>query len=186
MERKKDYFGIYDWHDLYDNEVRDDVREGLAEDNNLSLNEVPEQWIDDVLRNHLYDEKANLNLPLGGLGTMFAFGTLGLWDGRPIVYKEIGDTNLNEFLAANYGGEEDEFYADKYNVRVRSSHHDGVNCFVLRIVDNDKLPKLKDKLFLGEIKDEKQLFRYTKSIRPLIAKIYGWKQYGMHKHKQRN
>ena len=186
MERKKDYFGIYDWHDLYDNEVRDEVREGLAEGNNLSLNDVPEQWIDDVLTGYLDDEKTNLDLPIEGLGTMFAFGTLGLWDGKHIVYKVIGGTNLNDFLETNYGGEHDEFYADRYNVRVNSSHHDGTNHFVLRIVDNDKLPKLKEKLFLGEIKDEKQLFRYTKSIRPLIAAIYGWKQYGMQKHKQRN
>ena len=175
---KKDYFGIYNSWDCYDENIQKETREMLAECNNIPLEEVPENWVYESISDWLEDEKSNLDKETGGY--ILAFANLGLWDGNHIGYKEIG-TNVNEIFNSTYGGDECEWYADKYNVRCRASHHDGTNSIVFRYVNSEeKLEKLCDDIWNGKIKTEEQLYRRTKSIRPFVANIYGWKQYGHH------
>lgn len=179
MKKDKFYFGIYNSWDMYDDEVRNDIRESLMEDNEFFDDEVPESWIDDVISSYLGDEKMNLDVETGGY--IIAFADVGRWNGRRIGYKEVG-TNVNEILESFYGGDECEWYADKYNIHAIACHHDGRNYITFRYVDSkEQLDKVCDMIYNGKIKTKKQLFRHTKSIRPFAAKVYGWKSYGRQK-----
>ena len=179
MKKDKFYFGIFNSWDVIDDEIRKDVREGLAECNNMELNEVPEEWIDESILESLGDEKMNLDIETGGY--ILAFANVGRWDGHHIGYKEIG-TNVNEILESYYGGDDCEWYADKYNVRAISYDHDGRTYMVFRYVDTEEeMERLCEKIYDGRIKTERELFRSTKSIRPFVARTYGWKEYGWQK-----
>ena len=179
MKKDKFYFGIFNSWDVIDDEIRKDVREGLAECNNLEENEVPEEWIDDSILGCLDDEKMNLDIETGGY--ILAFATLGLWHGKCTGYKEIG-TNVNEIFDSYHGGDDCEWYADKYNVRAIAYHHDGRNYMVFRYVETqEQLEKLCEKIYDGKIRSERDLFRVTKSIRPFVARTYGWEEYGWQK-----
>ena len=181
MNKKDFYFGIYNSWDKYDDELRKEVRKDLADCNNMAEEDVPDNWIDETFDNCWDDETANLDVPLPYNMCIVAFATLGLWNGHPIAYKKVSGNNLNSFLYDYFGGDEIEYYADKYNVRVTAYHHDGRNHVVLRLVDSDKLDQLCEDIYDGKISSEKQLFRRTKSLRPMVADVYGWKQYGWQK-----
>lgn len=174
----KHKFEIFSSWDVIDDEVRKDTREMLAEANGIAENKVPPTWIDDAIMSGLDDEKSNLNIDTGGY--ILAFVNLGLWDGKHIGYKQIG-TNVNDIFNSFYGGDDCEWFADKYNVRAVASHHDGRNSVVFRLVETkEQMNRLCEKIWAGQIKDEQTLFRTTKSIRPFVARTYGWKQFGRH------
>ena len=150
----------------------------LAECNELEENEVPEEWITESILDGLGDEKMNLDIETGGY--ILAFANVGLWYGTRIGYKQIG-TNVKDIFESWYGGDDCEWYADKYNVKAISYNHDGRSYMVFRYVESEeKLEKVCEKIFDGRIKTEKDLYRATKSIRPFVAKTYGWKEYGRH------
>lgn len=178
MKKDKFYFGIFNSWDILEDEVFNDIRDGIAECNNLESNEVPDEWVYDSFWEYLNDEKSNLNIETGGY--ILAFASLGLWDGKHIGYKEIG-TNVKEIF--DFDGYDDyEWYADKYNVRATLYHHDGRNHVIFRYVESqEKLESLCEKIYDGRIKSERELFRSTKSIRPFVAKTYGWKEFGWQK-----
>lgn len=172
----KNYFGIFNSWDCHDEEIQQETREMLAECNDLTEDEVSDDMVTEAIMDCLYDEKANLDIEVNGY--IIAFANIGLWDGKHIGYKEIG-TNVSEILDHFYGGEECEWFADKYNVRARSSHHDGTNSMVFRYVETEeKRDRICDDIYNGCITDEKQFFKRTKSIRPFVAKTYGWTQFG--------
>ena len=179
MKKEKFYFGLFDSWDRIDDEIRKETRENLAECYDISEEDVPESWIDEEIMGWLDDEKVNLDVETGGY--ILAFASLGLWHGRFTGYREVG-TNVKEIFDSWYGGDDCEWYADKYNVRAIAYHHDGRNHMVFRYVENrEQFDKLCEKIYDGKIKSESDLFRATKSIRPFIAKVYGWKQYGWQK-----
>lgn len=175
--KRKDYFGIFNSWDCYDEEIQKETREMLAECNDIPVEEVSDDWVYESISDWLENEKANLDKELDG--TIIAFANVGLWYGRRTGYKVVG-SNLSDILQSFYGGDECEFYADKYNVYARAAHHDGTNFITFRIVDSEKVDKLCDDIYNGKIDSREKLFRKTKSIRPFIAKIYGWKQFGRH------
>jgi hypothetical protein len=178
MKREKYYFGIFNSWDCYDEEIQKETREMLAECNDIPEEEVSVDWVYESISASLEDEKINLDKETDGI--IIAFANVGLWYGTRIGYKVVG-SNVAEILESFYGGEECEFYADKYNVHARASHHDGTNFVTFRIVDCDKLDKLCDDIYSGKIDSQEKLFKRTKSVRPYVAKIYGWKEYGRQK-----
>lgn len=176
----KYYFGIFNSWDRLDDEVRKDVREGLAEANDLAIEDVPEYWVDDDINGWLDDEKDNLNVRLNGY--IVGYATLGLWNGHPTCSTKNLGSNLNGIFGSNFGGDDIEWYCDKYNVRVNAYHHDGTNHILLRYVPTeDAVQRVQDDIASGKIKDEVDFMRKTKSLRPLVAKVYGWKKYGRQK-----
>lgn len=180
QKQDKYYFGIFNSWDRLDDEVRKDVREGLAEANDLAIEDVPEHWVDDDINGWLDDEKENLNVKLNG--HIVGYANLGLWDGRHTCgTKDLG-TYLNDIFGSSYGGDDVEWYCDKYNLRVRAYHHDGTNCVLLRYVPTeDAVERLQADIATGKIKNEIDFMRRTKSLRPLIAQVYGLKRYGRQK-----
>ena len=176
MKKDKFYFGIFNSWDLINPEIRKDVREWLAEDRNLSPDDVKDDWIDESIMEQLECEKTNLDIETGGY--ILAFANVGLWSGRVTGYRKVG-SNVSDVLSHWYGGDDCEWYADRYNVRAIAYHHDGRNYMVFRYVeDEDKLSDLCEKIYDGKIRNEHDLFKVTKSIRPFVSKVYGWKNYG--------
>ena len=180
MKNKKDYFGIFNSWDRFDDEFLCEMREGIAECNDIEPSEITDEWIYEYFWEYLEDEKANLNKETDGC--IIAFADLGFWNGRRIGYKKIGTNVADIFNICANGDYEVEWYADRYNVCLNVAHHDGTHYIVFRYVKSeDKADEICEKIYNGKISTEKQLFKATKSIRPFVANIYGWKKYGWQK-----
>lgn len=144
-------------------------------DNNLVIwsNWNPEMEDDYDLDMALEDERANLNIKLNGMIVVIA--DLGLWDGRRMGYKLISSGNIKDCLYDNC--EYITWYCDRYNFRAVACHHDGINRYLYRVFRDDvsgtQIAKFLHRVARGEAND-RMIRRYTKSIRPEIAKVYGW------------
>ena len=180
MENKKDYFGIFNSWDKFDEELLQEMREDIAECNGIKPSEITDEHLYQYFWGYLGDEKANLNKETGGY--IIAYGNLGRWDGRRIGYKKIGTNVAAIFNICVNGDYEVEWYADRYNIRLNATHHDGTHHIVFRYVKSaDKADEICEKIYDGRISTEEEFFRATKSIRPFVAHIYGWKMYGRQK-----
>lgn len=175
MKRDKNYFDIFNSWDLLDDDVVKDIREGLADCNSMEPDEVPEERISEDFWRSLDDEKRNLDIETGGV--IIALSNLGFWYGRRLGRKTIGTNVNNIFDFHDY--DDYEWYGDKYNIRATLYHHDGRHHVLFRYVDSEEVAeKVCEKIYDGRIKTEKEFMKATKSIRPFIAKTYGWKEFG--------
>lgn len=125
---------------------------------------------------YLYDERANLRECRAPYGIL-AIIDQGLWDGRRTVYRIIpqGDTSAATCLAWIEG----EYYCDNYNLRATVYHHDGRNHITYRAIKFGEGYKLQNKIWdcqaAGKTLSKRDIARYTYSLRPMIAEVYGWK-----------
>lgn len=172
---KKNYFGLFNSRDIDDENVFNDIKESLAEANEIAISKVPDEWVYENFNEYLDDERRNLDIETGGY--IVTYCSLDLWMGNRIAYRKFG-TNIKDifdFCSCDDG----EWYADRYNVRATLLHHDGRNHLVFRYVKTEgELERVCDAIYDGKIKPEKNFFRMTESIRPFIAKTYGWEEYG--------
>ena len=153
----EDYFSELETE--YDEELSEDERwERLYEDNSM--------WLD--------DERCNLNVRLEG--EIVVIADLGLWYGRRGGYKIIESGNVKDCLYddADYV----EWYCDRYDFRCNAHHHDGSNHYLYREIRPDltetQRENFLDRLCHGNVNDRRMIRRYTRSVRPAIAKVYGW------------
>lgn len=154
----KDYFEQWqDWND----------GEELSDD---------EKWkmLYDTVYDYLEDERMNLDIKLED--EIIVIGDIGRWNGRVRGYKLISSGNIKDCLA-------DEcdyctWYCDRYNFRFKGAHHDGNNYYLYRQLRPELTYEQRDN-FLWKLAHEhvsdRTIRRYTKSIRPEIAKVYGWR-----------
>jgi hypothetical protein len=171
---KKDFINIIfrndDYCDYKESDYQNYLRENELTETDLSFDE----WVCDQMDVWLDSEMDNLNIPTN---TIVCIANLGLWNRKEENYRFCGD-NINSIF--NYSmGDFVTFYADKYNVRCTDAHHDGTNYYIYReLKDNvskEMFASAYDKLHEKGIKPtSKWLCRYTKSIRPKVAKVYGW------------
>ena len=127
------------------------------------------EWVDKTLSIYIQDERANLNKEVDGY--IVRLVDVGKWNGR---YNGLGieGTNIRDILYSNFGFA--KWYCDRWNVRAVEVHHDGRNYSLYRVAESKEKAKwLKEMLLQGEM-DEKKFMRHTKSLRPYIAKVYGW------------
>ena len=119
--------------------------------------------------NDLDDERANLNVEVDGY--IVAFVRLGLWYGKVNGAKLVG-TNVNQILSTS--DDYSTWYCDVHNVKCDTIHHDGRNYIIYRVADTkEKAERLVNRIANGEMSEE-QFRRATKSLRPYVAKVYGW------------
>ena len=119
----------------------------------------------------LDDEKMNLDKDVDGY--IIAFATLGLWNGKARA-ASIYQGNINKILRNLDSCDYEEWYCDRYNVRSTHIHHDGRNTILYRMVDTfEKAETIIDQFLFDNLEEEK-IMKKTKSIRPYIAKVYGW------------
>lgn len=127
-------------------------------------------FIYESLDNQLGDERQNLNIPIDGCVLIIA--DLGLWNGRKQGYQ-VRWKNVNAIFGPPYGCT--EWYSDGYNIRAIDVHHDGTNYYEFREIRKDRnIQNLLDAIYNGEEITRKKLNYYTKSLRPYVAKVYGW------------
>ena len=164
---------IWDNFDLNEDDWKDAYQEwlemnGYDEDNApMSLCEYM-YYTNDT---YLEDERANLNKDVDGV--IMCLVDVGTWHGR---YNGLGveGTNIRDILYSNFGFGLSKWYCDRWNVRGVQAHHDGRNYLLYRVVESkEKAEWLKEMLLRGKM-DEKKFMRHTKSLRPYIAKVYGW------------
>ena len=118
---------------------------------------------------YLYDERANLDVEVDGW--IVAFGVLGLWDGNHNAGCTFGNKVKNILKSeCDYL----DWYCDRYNVRCRASHHDGTNYYLYRVAkDREQAKRLVDAIAYEGMTEE-EFRKSTKSLRPYVAKVYGW------------
>lgn len=152
-----------DWEDDYESWLEDGGY--TEEDNPMSLDE----WMYESNSIYLGDERMNLDVKVNGV--IVAYGVLGLWDGKHVGGKVVG-VNVSRILHTECDGA--EWYCDQYNVRFNGVHHDGCNTILYRVAKDMKTAnRLVDKIISGELTEDKFRKR-TKSLRPYVAKVYGW------------
>ena len=131
------------------------------------------EFVHDEMDRWLEDEHWNLNKPCGNI---LAIADLGFWNGRRQGYKVINTNKLNgifDVLGEDYTFF--KFYCDRYDVKATLHHHDGTHYITFReIKPNVNIQRLLDKIYNGEEVSQKEITRYTKSLKPLVSKVYGW------------
>lgn len=117
----------------------------------------------------MQDERDNLNINVNGC--IIAIADLGLWNGRRNAAKIVG-YNVKDILYSNCDFV--TWYCDRYNVCCDGVHHDGTNYITYRVAESrEAAEELIDKIISDKI-GWKQLMRRTRSLRPYVAKVYGW------------
>ena len=132
--------------------------------------EITPEYYDFCCETDIEDERANLDVEVDGY--IVAFASLGLWNGRVNGAKVIG-TNVKDIL---YDSNCDYYtwYCDVHNVRFSGAHHDGRNNYLYRVAkDKETAERLANRIAYHEM-TEKEFRRATKSLRPYVAKVYGW------------
>lgn len=118
------------------------------------------------------DERMNLNKVLDG--RILVIADLGRWNGRFQGYKLIG-RNLQDILSAT-GDDEVHVYSDGKNIRAEGYDHDCHSYYLFREIrdDIDNIDPLLIDIYNGETISNRHLGRYTRSLAPYVASIYGW------------
>lgn len=162
------------WGTLFDVEEWRDGFEEYCEINGLDSDEEDVyEWITMTIGVYLDDEKDNLNKPL--CGDILAIADLGLWNGRYSGYQIIRGANLNNIFNIRGDHEDIEFYCDRYQVKCDMYHHDGTNHITFyEIRQGVNIQPLLDKIYNQEEVSKKEINRYCRSLRPLVASVYGW------------
>lgn len=146
-----------DWKSYLEDNLRSEEEVGLYE------------WVDTTLGYYLEDECANLNKEVDGV--IVAFADFGLWDGRHNGGGIVG-TNVRGILSSEC--DYCKWYCDRYNVRFEGSHHDGTNYYLYRVAKDMESARALIHKIAYEGMSEKEFMRATKSLRPYVAKVYGW------------
>lgn len=102
---------------------------------------------------------------------IIAIADLGLWNGRHMGYKIIGDNVQSCF---NFGRDSDdmEWFLDSHDLRSNQFHHDGTNHIVYRVLrEGRRLNTIKDKIYFGKMTN-RDLHNYTQSIKPFVVRAW--------------
>ena len=117
----------------------------------------------------LEDERMNLDIETDG--EIIAIADTGLWNGRRMGYKEIGNNVKNIF---DISGDYVEWYSDGKNIKCTAHHHDGTNYIEYREIRKGKnIEKLKELIYSEEATPE-IINKFTKSIAKYVNRVYGW------------
>lgn len=163
------------WTSDYDmNEMKNDFNDYCAE-NDLDPAKIDfYDWCSEENHIWLENEMTNLDIPCGKI---IAIADLGFWFGRRSGYKLIEKNNINGIFDCARNGDYGlaEFYCDGRDCRAELVHHDGTHYLLLREVkDGAPLDRLCQALYNDGENREKLIKRYTRSLKPRIAQVYGW------------
>lgn len=180
--RVKEYFGMFNsrlttcdkfidinHRVIWTNNDYEEWEHYAKEYNEYKEDEINYTTYADECEMNLWDERANLDVNVDGC--IVALAELGLWNGKCNGGKVIGN-NVSKIL--NSDCDYVDWYCDKYNVRCTAIHHDGTNHIVYRVAkDEDEAERLVNAVaYEGMTKEE--FMKKTKSLRPYIAKEYGF------------
>lgn len=157
---------IEDWRIGFEETREEDGIEEKYDDEELY------EWMETLNADYLDDERANLNIEVDG--EILIIADLGLWDGRHSAYKIMESKNIKDILYSKC--DLAEWYSDGKDIRFKGIHHDGTNYYLYRVTRNDiDVDEFLDKLYNQESISNEEIEKYTKSLHPYVAKVYGWK-----------
>lgn len=167
--------GTKDKRIIWSSEINlDDWRDDLKEEHpNASEGEL---WdiACDINAEYLNDERMNLGGVVADEGIVI-LASLGLWYGRRQAYREVESGKVSDCLRMYH--KEIEWYCDRYDFCGSECHHDGTNYYTYRAWKPGLSETQKMNFLIKWIKGDttgRDISRYTKSLRPEIAKVYGW------------
>jgi hypothetical protein len=153
---------------IWTNDDYNEWEKAMLADGEEKENITYERYYDDCDIN-LDDERANLDVEVDGY--IVVFGNIGTWRGNVQGAAVIG-TNVRDILHSEC--DYCTWYCDLHNVRFEGAHHDGNNYYLYRVAQSkDAAERLAYKIADGEITEE-QFRKATKSLRPYVAKVYGF------------
>lgn len=154
---------LKDWEDFFNEEYSD------ADENERYelMIETNGEYLDDERLNLC---KIQFNEPI------IIIGSLGLWDGRRMGYKEVPSGRISDCLETD--NDYVEWYVDGHkNFRATSCHHDGTNYYLYRVwkdgISDEQKDNFRDKLYYGKATPN-DISRYTRRVGDYISKVYGW------------
>ena len=152
---------------IWSNNDYDEWAEAMADE--ITDEEITPEYYSFCRSNDLEDERTNLDVEVDGY--IVAFANLGLWNGRVNGAKLVG-YNVKDILYSN-----DDYvtwFCDPYNVRCDTIHHDGRNHILYRVASSkEQAERLVNKIAYEDMSEE-EFRKATKSLRPYVAKVYGW------------
>lgn len=161
---------IWDNYNVDADAWAEDLRQEYPDLSNDELEELV--W--DLNNLYLSDERDNLDLTMPA--EIIVIADLGTWQGRRDGYKIIKSGNIADCLYSR--ADFVTWYCDQYNFRAAEYHHDGTNYLLYRALRPELSEDQKD-YFLYEVyrgrANDRMIRRYTTSLRPHIADVYGWK-----------
>jgi hypothetical protein len=152
---------------IWTNEDCDEWCNAMREE--ITDEEITPEYYYTCRNEEIYDERINLHKDVDGY--IVAFAELGLWNGNTNGAKIVG-TIVSDILYSDC--DYVTWYCDPYNVRCSAAHHDGRNYILYRVADSkEQAERLVNKIAYEGMTEE-QFRRATKSLRPYVAKVYGW------------
>lgn len=125
----------------------------------------------DCAYHNLHDEKMNLDVVLPS--RVIAIADLGLWNGRRPGYRLLTDNLNSMFLIME---DYNEFFSDGNSIYSRNIHHDGTNKIEYRLVrPGVNIDLLTKRIHSGEWVSRDVINRFTVSLHPYVAEVFGWK-----------
>lgn len=126
---------------------------------------------------YLDDERCNLDKEVDGYIIAMAFRSsarYGVWGGHGSKGYKLCGTNVSDILES--ASNDAEWYGDGNNIRGDFSDHDGSDSVIYRVAKSEEdAGRIAEKIWNGEISNEEQFRKTTKSLYPYVAKVYGWK-----------
>lgn len=93
------------------------------------------------------------------------------------VYRFIDSSSVAACLTWIDG----EYFCDSYNFRAAIRHHDGTNYVTYRALKMGVTRRLQDRIWdcqiAGKTLTKSDISKYTTSLQPQIADVYGWPQF---------
>ena len=133
-------------------------------------------WAHERREEYLKDERINLEQPISDnpdACQILMIADLGLWNCRHQGYKLVRAKHISDILSVD--ADFVKWYGDGLDIRCDAYHHDGVNHILYRVVrPGVAIENLTKRIYDGEEIDRKTLNRYTTSLYPQVAKVYGW------------
>ena len=160
MKKHIIYTDNYDYEDYVK-----DCREDYIEETEL-------EYYYAYMSNWIADKRANLDIQTNGI---IAIADLGLWNGRRIGYKVMGN-NISDCLYTDC--DYAEWYVDSYGrFCCNASHHDGTNHIIYKEwkdnVTEEQKEMVLDKIYCGTATD-RVIRRYFNNLGYKIAEVCGW------------
>lgn len=170
--------------DISENEDKEDWMESNCDDyydDDFDESEYDDEWKEHCLdmaydwnNDYLYDERVNLKIDVHS--PIIMIGDLGLWDGRVKGYKEMKTSVISDCMYSDC--DYVKWYCDAHDFRSTETHHDGTNYILYRMrketISDAQWESFLYKIYKGVV-TRKDITRYTKSLMPYIANVYGWK-----------
>lgn len=158
---------VEDWKDFFEEERSTMIEEY---DTEPSEDELFERAYD-LNNSYLEDERDNFSKIHG---TFIAFADVGTWRGVRKGHKLFENTTMDKLLySIGSGIDGAEWFVERYDLKSIQRHHDGTNYITFREVKDNVPDTFWEKLENGSL-TEKEIARYTKSVKHYIKEIYGW------------